>query len=86
MKDSKIPGKKQCENCREFVGIRSTNCVNCNSSFTKPISQESSTTETTQFTSDQLKMIYDAADFESARIKKELEECSKVIRKGLGLE
>lgn len=89
MKDSKIPGRKQCGNCNEFVGVRSASCVNCNSSFTKPISQESSTTETTettQFTSDQLKMIYDAADFESARIKKELEECSKIIRKGLGLE
>ncbi len=86
MQDSKIPGRKQCGNCREFVGVRSTNCVNCNSFFTKSTSQEKLTTKSSEFTSDQLKMIYDAADFESARIKKELEECSKVIRKGLGLE
>ena len=86
MKDSKIPGRKQCGNCREFVGVRSKNCVNCNSSFTKSTSQEKLTTKSTEFTPDQLKMIYDAADFETARIQREWEECSRIVRKGLGLE
>lgn len=80
------PGKKKCENCREFVGVRSTNCVNCNSSFTKTVSQESPTTKSTEFTPEQWKMISDAADFETARIQKELDECSKIVRKELGME
>ena len=86
MKDSKIPGRKQCGNCNEFVGVRSANCVNCNSSFTKPVPQESLVNKSVEFTPEQWKIISDAADFESARIKKELEECSRIIRKGLGLE
>lgn len=86
MKDSKISGRKQCENCREFVGVRSTNCVNCNSSFIKTESQNLMTTKSTEFTPEQWKMISDAADFESARVQKELEKCSRTIRKGLGLE
>ncbi len=86
MKDSKIPGRKQCGNCREFVGVRSTNCVNCNSSFTKLTSQEKPIHNCTEFTPEQLKMIKDAADFETVRIQREWEECSRVVRKGLGLE
>ena len=79
-------GKKKCENCREFVGIRSTICVNCNSSFTKTVSQESPTTKSIEFTPEQWKMIKDAADFESARIQRELNECSRILRKELGME
>jgi len=54
MQDSKISGRKQCGNCREFVGVRSTNCVNCNSSFTKLISQEKPISKSTEFTPEQL--------------------------------
>lgn len=86
MQESKIPGRKQCGNCREFVGVRSKNCVNCNSSFIKLASQENPTTKSTEFTPEQLKMIKDAADFETARIQREWEECSRIVRKGLGLE
>lgn len=84
MKDSKIPGRKQCGNCREFVGVRSTNCVNCNSSFTKSTSQEKPIHKHTEFTPEQLKMIKNAADYETARIQREWEECSRIVRKGLG--
>ncbi len=80
------PGKKKCGNCREFVGVRSTVCVNCNTSFAKTVSQESPTTKSIEFTPEQWKIIKDAADFESARIQKELEECSRILRKELGLE
>lgn len=86
MQDSKIPGRKQCGNCREFVSVRSTNCVNCNSSFTKSTSQETSNTKSTEFTQEQLKMIRDSADYHSAQVKREWEEASKLVRKGLGLE
>ena len=34
------PGKKQCKNCLEYVGVRSAICKLCNSPFTKPIQQE----------------------------------------------
>jgi len=85
MQDLKIPGRKQCENCREFVGVRFTNCVNCNFSFTKSTSQEKSIHKHTEFTPESLKMIKDAADYETARIQREWEECSRIIRRGLGL-
>ena len=34
------PGKKQCKNCLEYVGVRSAICKLCNSPFIKPIQQE----------------------------------------------
>lgn len=86
MKDSKIPGRKQCENCREFVGVKSTNCVNCNSSFTKLTSQEKPIHNCTEFTPEQLKIISDSANYHSSQVEREWKECSRIVRKGLGLE
>lgn len=34
------PGKKQCKNCLEYIGVRSSICKLCKSPVTKPIQQE----------------------------------------------
>lgn len=34
------PGKKQCKNCFEYIGVRSSICKYCNSLVVKPIQQE----------------------------------------------
>lgn len=40
VKTSPGPGKKQCKNCLEYVGVRSSICKLCNNPFIKPIQQE----------------------------------------------
>lgn len=39
-KTSPGPGKKQCKNCLEYIGVRSSICKYCNSLIMKPIQQE----------------------------------------------
>lgn len=34
------PGRKQCKNCFEYIGVRSSFCKYCNSLVVKPIQQE----------------------------------------------
>ena len=40
VKTSSGPGKKQCKNCLEYIGVRSSICKYCNSPVIKPIQQE----------------------------------------------
>lgn len=40
VKTGPSPGKKQCKNCFEYVGVRSSICKYCNKPITKPIQQE----------------------------------------------
>jgi len=43
------PGKKQCKNCLEYIGVRSGICKYCNKQITRPIQQELSVVKEIQY-------------------------------------